>query len=131
MLISGVNFDMRHMRHKEVFRRDERLLKAGDFRGLYKKGAAFKHGSFTLIASPNDLPKTRFGLSISARNVRLATRRARLKRLLREAFRKNKKSLKSNFDILMVVKRDPGKSVTGKAVEDILLSLMGKAGLLI
>jgi ribonuclease P protein component len=83
-----------------------------------------------LIASEGACGHSRIGFSIGSRSVRLATRRVRLKRCLREAFRKNKKRFKSGFDMIVVVKKDPGRGCGGKFFEAQLLALMKETGVI-
>lgn len=114
----------------ETFTREDKLLKTADFRRVYSNHASFKRESFWLSVAPNNLDRARLGISISARAVRLATRRNRLKRLVREVFRKNLPRLKKGLDIVVGVKRDPGAGIGYKKVEELLLGLAGRAAII-
>lgn len=50
---------------------------------------------------PNGLTITRLGISISKKTCPNATERNKLKRLIREVFRKNKAALPKGYDILI------------------------------
>ena len=52
-----------------------------------------------------------------------------MKRVLRETYRRNRKYLKKGFDMVFVIKTDPGKFVSYKIVNEIFLKSIQKAGL--
>jgi ribonuclease P protein component len=113
----------------ETFSKREHLLKTKDFRNVYNKGLSCKKGPYILYILPNALGHNRIGFSISTRNVKLATRRNRLKRVLREVYRKRKKNLRRGFDMAVVAKRGLGDSIDYKRIEEIFLTLTKEAGL--
>jgi ribonuclease P protein component len=113
------------------FGREERVMKTGDFRKAYKEGRAYRSGGYSLFLLPNTGPGSRLGISVSARSVRLAVRRNRLKRILREAWRRNKSSIKQGFDIIINVKKDtPKQGLSYKNVERVFLKLASEARLI-
>ena len=107
----------------ESLGKSEHLLKTGDFRQVYKKGAFCKRDSFVLYSLPKKTDQNRIGFSISSRAVRLANRRNRIRRLFRESYRKSRKELKQGFDIVIVGKRDPGKKIGYSEIEALFLKL--------
>lgn len=111
----------------ERFTKKERLIKTGDFRRIYNKGSSFTNGPFVLKILPNTLNLNRIGFSISSRSIKRAFRRNRIRRLFREAFRKNKKELKTGLDMALVVRKDPGSNFSYKEAEAIFLNLAKKA----
>ena len=113
----------------ETFPKNERLVKTRDFKSVYEKGASVRRGALILYSLPNILKKNRIGFSISSRRIRLATRRAKTKRQLREVYRKNKYRLKKGFDIVIVVKEDIARSLSYKDIEKSFINLWKKAGL--
>jgi ribonuclease P protein component len=118
------------MIRSESFRKAEHLVKTKDFRRAYKEGACFKKDAITLYALANGSAENRIGFAVSARHIKLATGRNRIKRLLREAYRKTKKDLKKGFDIVLSVKRAPARSIKYGDVEKIFLELAKRAGIL-
>ncbi|MFA5146500.1 MAG: ribonuclease P protein component [Candidatus Omnitrophota bacterium] len=112
------------------FPKEEHLLKTGDFRKVYKNGSAHKRDPLFLYRLPNAGETIRVGFSVSSRSIKLATRRNRIKRLLREAYRLNKAKLKKGFDIVIVVRRDPSPALAYKDIEKKFLGVAGEAGIL-
>lgn len=68
--------------------RELRLRLAGDFAALRTNSGRLGGRCFHLRYRPNGLPHARLGLAISKRASKLAVERNRLKRLLRESFRR-------------------------------------------
>jgi len=114
----------------EKFAKKERLVKTGEFSKVYKSGGSFANGPFVLKTLPNTLDFTRIGFSISARNVKKASGRNRLRRLFREVFRKNKKILKKGFDTVLVVRKETQNNFSYKDAQGIFLRLAKKANIL-
>jgi len=114
----------------ETFGKRERLLKSKDFGRVYKKGISFKKDSVILYCLPSGLEHNRLGFSIASKNIRLATRRNKIRRLFKEAYRRRKKDLNKGFDLVIIVKRDPGKTVSRKEIEEMFLALAKGAKIL-
>jgi ribonuclease P protein component len=112
------------------FRKSEHLVKTKDFRRAYRDGTSFKRDWLTLYRITNNLTANRIGFAVSARAVKLANRRNRLKRLLREACRKTKKDLKKGYDIVLSVKKEPSRSLKITDTEEIFLDLAKRANIL-
>ena len=115
----------------ETFAKQERLIKTKDFRKVYRGGRSYRVGPVILRLLPNRALTSRIGFSISAKSIKRAFRRNRIKRLFREAYRRNKKILKNGFDIVFVVRRDCKERFSYVDAEQILLSLSKEAGILL
>jgi ribonuclease P protein component len=59
--------------------------------------------SFTLLGLPNGLPACRIGLTVS-RKIGSAVRRNRVKRMLREVFRYNRRTLEPPLDLVVLAR---------------------------
>ncbi len=85
------------MTAKEDFRKHERLCKENDIEALFRKGKGFSVYPFRVVVRfrPCDgHPATvRVLVSVSKKRFRHAVKRNRVKRLMREAWRKNKMPL--------------------------------------
>jgi ribonuclease P protein component len=81
--------------------KEERILKHNDFirRPLAVNKMVFPH--FLVIMKPNKLGRTRLGLTVG-KNKGGAVQRNRIKRLLREFFRRSKHKLPPSQDIIIV-----------------------------
>ena len=86
---------------KAVMRGEQYLTKPQQYASVYSKGGSWVSGLVVLKALPNNLPLSRFGLSVSKR-VGKAVTRNRIKRLLREILRVV--PLKSGWDVVFVVR---------------------------
>ena len=78
-----------------------KLKKQSDFEKLFKKGKRAFSSSLTMIYRPAE--KLTMGISIGKRHGK-SVQRNRIKRLLREAFRKNIPLFKGNYSIVLIPK---------------------------
>ena len=113
------------------FTKDEHLLKSKDFRIAYRGGRSVKRGGIVLVAAGNGLGRNRLGFSIGSSGVKSACKRNRLRRLFREAYRKNRSLFSRAHDIVIIIKKSPGNGLLYADACRLLLSLAGEAGILI
>ena len=90
---------------KETFSARERIRKKRDFLFLYKEGKRYKGKYFNLIYFPNNLSFSRTGIIVS-KKIGSAVTRNKIKRLMRELFRRNKGFLKEHLDIIILIKKE-------------------------
>lgn len=86
------------------FRPANRLNKPADYQELFASGRRTGDRLFSIITRHNTLTNARLGLAISKKNVPLAVRRNRLKRIIRESFRRHQTELEG-LDVMVMVKR--------------------------
>ncbi len=92
-----------------AFPRCSRLLNAGDFKPVFddaKIKVSDKH--LLILARPNTLPHPRIGLVIAKKNVRHATQRNRVKRIIRESYRLNRPDL-PHLDLVILARKGIGE----------------------
>lgn len=110
------------------FPKKEHLLTSKDFRAAYKSGRSVRRGGFVLYSLPNTLGHDRIGFSISSSVIKRANLRNRIRRLVREAYRRNKARMKCGNDLVLVVRRSPGKKVSYGWAEALFLSMIKDCG---
>jgi len=81
--------------------RRERVLEPAEFRAIFAARARASDGHLVVYARPNGRGVTRLGLSVG-RRCGGAVVRTRIRRLLREAFRRARASLPRGYDIVIV-----------------------------
>jgi len=89
-------------------------LRAADFDNVFQNGQRSGDPFFTVLFYSNNLSGARLGFAISRQKVRLAVGRNRLRRLVRESFRKRAASLPS-VD-LVVLARDKARAATNREI---------------
>jgi len=106
----------------ERLRPTERLKHASEYVALFAKGRCFSSTHLRVHYRPNDRGFSRLGLVVS-RRVGKAVSRNRVKRILREIFRKNKSFLRVPMDIVLVPR---GKPRTHREYSEVFGSFMEK-----
>jgi len=81
--------------------RRERILKAAEFKAVFGARARASDGRLVAYAMPNARDVTRVGLSVGKR-CGGAVVRARVRRLLREAFRRARAEFPRGYDVVLV-----------------------------
>jgi ribonuclease P protein component len=95
---------MPRQKKSEGLRREERLRKKGDFETIAKEGIRRHTKNFLIIARKNDRGFSRLG-AVASKKVGKAVERNRVKRLMREFFRRNKDRLPPSTDYVIVGKK--------------------------
>lgn len=90
---------------KEGFSPLERIRKKKDFLFLYKKGNRYRGRYFILVYLSNNLSFSRMGVVVS-KKIGNAVKRNKIKRWMRDLFRRNKDLLKFSIDIIIVAKKE-------------------------
>lgn len=79
----------------------------------------------------NEVGRHRLGVTIGKSKVSLASRRNKIRRLIREVFRINKSKLKNGpYDIVIALSKSPPDKVSYSVVDNNLQIMFKKAGLL-
>jgi ribonuclease P protein component len=105
----------------QAFPKSARLLRRREFRRVYDEGARRSASLCTVFWRANGLPQSRLGITAPAR-LGNAVLRNRLKRRVREVFRRHFATLPGGWDIL-VNPREPVAKVPFRALERELLRL--------
>lgn len=102
---------------EETLRPRERIKKRKDFLILYKKGYRYRGRYFTLIFLPSNREYSRVGV-VASRKVGEAVTRNKVKRWMRELFRRNKGLFESPADLLIVATPEAKKATLAELNED-------------
>lgn len=86
------------------FSRNLKIRKSPEFKEVFNKGERLYTEHYTLIYAPNSLGSPRLGLVVGKRCGN-AIKRNRIKRVLREVFRRNK-PLFDSLDVLIIGKKN-------------------------
>lgn len=95
------------MTKRFTIRKDQRLRSPLDFARVYDGRQRAGDGHLLVFAALNELGVTRFGLSVSRKHGG-AVKRARIKRLLREAFRLSQHELPQGLDLVLIPRPNSG-----------------------
>ncbi|MFZ5620360.1 MAG: ribonuclease P protein component [Pseudomonadota bacterium] len=85
------------------FQRAARLTRPADFRRVFAGATRTGSRSLTLLAAPNGTDSARLGLAISRKVAPRAVTRNRLKRTIRESFRRHRSEL-GGWDIVILAR---------------------------
>jgi len=89
----------------ETLRPRERLKKSSDFKRCFRKGKRIKTPGLVIVHCPNGLEYRRMGLSVG-RRVGGACVRNKIKRIIRELFRRNKTIFPQGRDYVFIPRED-------------------------
>ena len=108
------------------FLKSDRLLKRDEFRRVYEQGRKLQGHYFTAFVMPSERERPRLGIT-TTRKIGNAVERNRARRLLREAFRKNKWLVPAGVDIVINVKRPLVEAAYGDLEGD-FIAFLARAG---
>ncbi|TFH30760.1 MAG: ribonuclease P protein component [Myxococcales bacterium] len=90
--------------NRQRFRRGDRLKKRYEFRQAQLSGRRIHTAHFLIVVQPNALQNTRLGITVT-KKVGTAVQRNRIKRVVREVFRRNRPLFPGSHDIVFIAKR--------------------------
>ena len=87
------------------FGRSKRLLTKATYKAVFDDSPyRVSHRNLLMLARPNGSKEARLGLIVAKKNVRLAVKRNRIKRVVRDSFRLNQQTLET-LDIIFLARR--------------------------
>ncbi len=107
---------------RESLAPQERIRKKKDFLILYRKGNRYKTKYFNLIYLSNALTYSRMGV-VASKKIGNAATRNKVKRWMRELFRRNKDLLGFPMDLLIVVTAEMRQAAWAELKEHYLLAI--------
>lgn len=87
----------------EQFSRSSRLTKAAEYQRVFQNNNRVSDDCFTLLVTKKRGIRSRLGFAIAKKQVKRAVDRNRIKRLIRESFRKHQHQL-PNHDVVVMVR---------------------------
>jgi ribonuclease P protein component len=109
-----------------TFPREARLVRRGEFDAVYRAGRRRSSSHFTVFLRANELPDSRFGVSIK-RALGGAVVRNRIRRRLREIVRCHRSEIPAGWDFVIHPKSAVGKAPFAELTEE-LVRLLESAG---
>lgn len=106
------------LRQSERFAKQSRLNNPSDFKRAFRSKDRSVDRYFVVIANKNSLDHARLGMAISRKWVKKAVDRNRIKRLIRESFRRDQEML-TGLDIVVMTNKNPGRP-TNKEISESL-----------
>ncbi len=95
-----------------LFLKTMRIRSKSDFDYIYNLRQRVSDKNLLMFAARNYLNQTRIGLSVSRKHGG-AVKRAKLKRLLREAFRLTQHELPQGIDFILIPRQNPAAGLDG------------------
>jgi len=99
--------------------REARLVRRGEFDAVYRAGKRRSSSYFTVFLRANELPQSRFGVSIK-KALGGAVERNRIRRRLREIVRCHRKEMLAGWDIVIHPKSAVANVPFGELTADLL-----------
>ncbi len=109
-----------------TFPREARLVKRGEFDAVYRAGKRRSSSHFTVFFRANELPQSRFGVSIK-KALGGAVARNRIRRRLREIVRCHLREIPAGWDIVIHPKSAVAKAPFAALTADLLRLLQSAA----
>jgi ribonuclease P protein component len=113
---------------KSSFTKSERIRRRAEYKKIYRSGRRYHSKHFTLIVSLREEGCSRLGIAANKR-IGNAVRRNRIKRVIRELFRKNKLFLRPLRDYVFVAKKGADELTYREVLDEIkpyLISINNK-----
>ncbi len=108
------------------FPREARLVRRGEFDAVYRAGRRRSSAHFTVFLRANELPQSRFGVSIK-KALGGAVVRNRIRRRVREIVRCHRREISAGWDIVIHPKSAVAQAPFAELTAD-LLRLLASAG---
>jgi ribonuclease P protein component len=89
---------------KLSFGKREKIRKRRDYVTIYQQGVRLYSDHFIIVVHRNNVGLKRLGITVT-KKVGNAVKRNRIKRLIREFFRRNKVTLRDSQDVVIIAKR--------------------------
>ena len=106
---------------------NERIKKSSNFKYVYSRGKSVSDRNLVLYIARNGMNINKVGLSVS-KKVGNSVTRNRIRRLIKEAYRLNKKGFKKGYDLVFIARANAAFAGYFD-IERSIKGLMGRSGL--
>lgn len=107
----------------EALPRKRRICHKRDFKQVFTQGRRVSEPALRLVFCRSDRPYSRLGLAVSRKVSKRAVDRNRIKRSLREIFRRNPDAIPDSIDVVAVV-QPPMRHFDHAKIREVFLGLM-------
>jgi len=111
----------------ERFTKSDRILKRDRFKSVYEQGRKYQSKYFTAFVAANPGSGPRIGIT-ATRKIGGSVERNRTRRLIREAFRRNKTLVPTGVDLVLNVKSALVDATLAELEKDFVAFLKGIGG---
>jgi ribonuclease P protein component len=111
----------------EKFPKSARLRKRPEFLTLSRTGRKIHSAHFVIVSGKNERGVTRLGITVSSK-VGNAVVRNRIKRSVREFFRRRRHELVAGLDVLVIARQSASEMSSHSIAAEIGRSLIDRAG---
>jgi ribonuclease P protein component len=112
---------------KERFPKSARLRKRPEFLTLSRAGRKIHSAHFVIVSGKNDHGETRLGITVTSK-VGNAVVRNRIKRSLREFFRRRRHELGAGLDFLVIARKSASEMSSRHIAAEMSRSLIERGG---
>ena len=111
----------------ETFPKRARLTKRPEFLNVSREGRKIHTPHYIVIRKPNEKGESRLGITVSAK-VGKAVVRNRIKRHLREFFRRHRQELPPHHDIVIIARRGAEKLSLKEVTAEVAAAVLKDSG---
>jgi len=108
------------------FTKKEQLTAQSQYKNVYLRAAVKKNVICQMYFLNNGLDYNRLGISVANRRCANIVMRNKIKRLIREVFRRNKQKFGQGRDIVVVLRKAP-RQINYEAFERTIFMLLGES----
>lgn len=108
--------------------KEERIKKNSHFRYIYNRGRSLSNDILVMYIFRNGKNTNRVGISVS-KKIGKSVVRNRIKRLIKESFRRNKHMFKTGYDIIFIARKKAAEA-NYLEIEESIKFLVKKGGLI-
>lgn len=112
---------------KEKFPKSARLRKRPEFLTLSRAGRKIHSAHFVIVSGKNDRGETRLGITVSSK-VGNAVVRNRIKRCLREFFRRRRHELGAGLDFIVIARKSAAEMSSHHLAAEMSRSFFERGG---